>query len=73
MELNPAHPIIREMVAKGDVDKSDKTLKDLIWLMYESSLLTSGFSLEDPNQVALFLNLWFLPKTSFSLPDVCTA
>merc|ERR1712167_374019 len=46
MELNPANNIV------GEVRQSDKTVKDLIWLLYETSLLTSGFSLEDSSQFA---------------------
>ena len=52
MELNAKNQIVIELRNKADVDTSDKTVKDLIWLMYETSLLTSGFSLEDSSQFA---------------------
>merc|ERR1712167_461190 len=52
LELNPTHAIIRELVKKSNTDKGDKTVKDLIWLLFETSLLTSGFSLDDPNTFA---------------------
>jgi len=52
MELNYQHPIIEVMKQKLENDENDKTLKDLIWLMYDSSLLTSGFSLQEPTVFA---------------------
>merc|ERR1719231_506361 len=52
MEVNPKHSIMSELKKKASADNSDKTVKDLIWLLFDTSLLTSGFNLDEPTQFA---------------------
>nr|UGN13555.1 heat-shock protein 90 [Suigetsumonas keniensis] len=52
LEVNPMHPIIASLREKASENKGDKTVKDLIWLLFDTSLLTSGFSLDEPTTFA---------------------
>ncbi|KAI6005729.1 heat shock protein 90 [Pisolithus albus] len=49
LELNPHNAIVRELKRKVAEDKADKSVRDLTYLLFETALLTSGFSLEDPS------------------------
>merc|ERR1711994_597342 len=48
MELNPKHSIVKALKDKFAADSADSAAKDLVFLIYETALLTSGFSLENP-------------------------
>merc|ERR1712045_227651 len=48
LEINPDHSIVETLRQKAEADKNDKSVKDLVLLLFETALLSSGFSLEDP-------------------------
>jgi len=48
LEINPDHSIVDNLRQKADADKNDKSVKDLVLLLFETALLSSGFALEDP-------------------------
>jgi len=48
LEINPDHSIVENLRQRAEADKNDKSVKDLVMLLFETALLSSGFSLEDP-------------------------
>jgi len=48
LEINPDHPIVATLRQKAEADKNDKSVKDLVILLFETALLSSGFTLDDP-------------------------
>jgi molecular chaperone HtpG len=48
MELNPTHPIMQSLRARFEANPTDN-IKDIVVLLYETALLSAGFTLTDMN------------------------
>lgn len=52
MEINPKHPIVRELLRRVTADKSDETAQVTATVLYETAVLSSGYIIDDPSQFA---------------------
>merc|ERR1711902_478029 len=43
LEINPDHSIVENLRQRAEADKNDKSVKDLVMLLFETALLSSGF------------------------------
>jgi molecular chaperone HtpG len=68
LEINPENPIVTELRKKVTADKNDKTVKDLIWLLFETAMLSSGFNLDEPSGFATRIHRMI--KLGLSIEDI---
>nr|ACN26939.1 unknown [Zea mays] len=52
LEINPRHPIIKELRDKVAQDNESEELKHTARLVYQTALMESGFNLPDPKEFA---------------------
>ncbi len=53
LEINPRHPLIKELQRRVDAEEQDETTSDLARVLYETAVLRSGFTLSDSGDFAL--------------------
>jgi len=53
LEVNPKHPIILSLLDTINEGKQDSVTEDIAKILYESSSLSSGYSLDDPAELTL--------------------
>uniref|UniRef100_A0A8C7R1R5 Endoplasmin n=1 Tax=Oncorhynchus mykiss TaxID=8022 RepID=A0A8C7R1R5_ONCMY len=47
LEINPKHPLIKEMLKRVSTDGEDQTASDLAMVLFETATLRSGYQLQD--------------------------
>ena len=52
LEINPRHPLIKELLRRVQSDKSDETARSMANIMFETATLRSGFMLRDTSSFA---------------------
>lgn len=56
LEINPRHPILKELLRRVVADKADETAKITASVLYETAVLSSGYSVEDPADFASWIH-----------------
>ncbi|EDW59236.1 endoplasmin homolog [Drosophila novamexicana] len=47
LEINPRHPLMRELLRRVEADEADETAKEMALMMYRTSTLRSGYMLQE--------------------------
>ena len=52
LEINPHHPLVKELQRRVEKDESDETTVDLARVMFDTAILRSGYTLPDSSSFA---------------------
>merc|ERR1719230_563901 len=57
LEINPAHPIVRELKSRVEADPKDQDAKDIASTLYDVALVGTGLTPSDPSDFAALLQV----------------
>ncbi len=69
LEINPGHPLVKELLKRVETDASDPRAKDLTQLMFEAATLRSGYELRDTAGFADRIETMLRSAMSISLDE----
>ncbi|CAH2015656.1 unnamed protein product [Acanthoscelides obtectus] len=69
LEINPRHPLIRELLKRVNDDPSDPTAKDMAVMMFNTATLRSGYMLRDTADFAQSIEVMMRKTLGISLDE----
>ncbi|XP_076236698.1 heat shock protein 90 Gp93 [Calliopsis andreniformis] len=70
LEINPRHPLIRELLRRVEVDTTDQTAKDIALMMFKTATLRSGYMLRETASFADSVEQLMRKTLGISLDEV---
>ncbi|XP_076684103.1 heat shock protein 90 Gp93 [Andrena cerasifolii] len=70
LEVNPRHPLIRELLRRVEVDTTDETAKDIALMMFKTATLRSGYMLRETASFADSVEQLMRKSLGISLDEV---
>lgn len=70
LEINPRHPLIRELLRRVEVDSADQTAKDIALMMFRTATLRSGYMLRETASFADSVEQLMRKNLGISLDEV---
>lgn len=70
LEVNPRHPLIRELLRRVEIDSSDQTAKDIALMMFRTATLRSGYMLRETASFADSVEQLMRKNLGISLDEV---
>jgi heat shock protein 90kDa beta len=70
LEVNPRHPLIKELLRRVEDDPADPTAKDMALMMFRTATLRSGYMLKDTSEFAASVETMMRKSLGISLDEM---